>query len=106
MLIKLLYWGMVSSGKTTAVDTLYRITKEYGKDMIPVSPLTKISMRSGATLYFDRGVFQSNKLDQVKFHIYTVAGQKQFAPLRNKVFKGTEGVIFMVDSQTHLFEEN
>ncbi|MFO8018316.1 MAG: GTPase domain-containing protein [Promethearchaeia archaeon] len=107
MLIKLLYWGMVSSGKTTAVDTLYNLTKEEeGKDMFPVSDLTKISMKSGATLYFDRGVFQSHKLDKLKFHIYTVAGQKQFSPLRHRVFKGTEGVIYMVDSQVQKFEDN
>lgn len=97
---------MGGSGKTTAVDTLYRMTKDDGKDMVPVSPLTKISMKSGATLYFDRGVFQSQKHDQVKYHIYTVAGQKQFSPLRHKVFQGTDGVIFMIDSQVHEFEEN
>jgi signal recognition particle receptor subunit beta len=97
---------MGGSGKTTAVDTLYRMTKDDGKDMVPVSPLTKISMKSGATLYFDRGVFQSQKYDQVKYHIYTVAGQKQFSPLRHKVFQGTDGVIYMVDSQVHEFEEN
>jgi signal recognition particle receptor subunit beta len=106
MLIKLLYWGMAGSGKTTAVDTLYRMTKENGKDMVPVSPLTKISMKSGATLYFDRGVFQSQKYNQVKYHIYTVAGQKQFSPLRHRIFKDTDGVIYMVDSQVHEFEEN
>ncbi|MFX0073142.1 MAG: ADP-ribosylation factor-like protein [Candidatus Hermodarchaeota archaeon] len=104
--IKLLYWGMYRSGKTTIVDTLYRKTKEQNKDVFPVGTLTKIQRASGATLYFDRGIFQSKKQKQVEYHIYTVAGQISYKPLREKIFKGTDGVIFVVDSQTHLFEDN
>ena len=59
--IKILYWGMFSSGKTTSVDTLYRLTKENQKDIEPTGDLKKISTASGATLYFDRGVFQPTK---------------------------------------------
>ena len=104
--IKILYWGMGGSGKTTIVDTLYRITKEQKKDITPKGELTKISMESGSTLYFDRGIFQSTKQQKVFYHVYTVAGQNRFSPLRKKIFKGTDGVIFVVDSQTHLFEDN
>jgi len=107
--IKILYWGMAASGKTTIVDTLYRLTKESEKDIVPIGDLTKISMASGATLYFDRGTFQSTNQKSKKnvtFHVYTVAGQKRFSPLRKKIFEGTDGVIFTVDSQTYLFEDN
>lgn len=107
--IKILYWGMAASGKTTIVDTLYRLTKESEKDIVPIGDLTKISMASGATLYFDRGTFQSTNQKgkkNVTFHVYTVAGQKRFSPLRKKIFEGTDGVIFTVDSQTYLFEDN
>ena len=104
--IKILYWGMGSSGKTTIVDTLYRLTREQNKDIKPAGTLTKIAMASGAELYFDRGVFQSAKQRKVFYHVYTVAGQNRFTPLRKKIFKGTDGVIFVVDSQTHLFEDN
>ncbi|TFG06706.1 MAG: hypothetical protein EU539_06925 [Promethearchaeota archaeon] len=104
--IKVLYWGMYRSGKTTSVDTLYRMTKEQNKDVFPVGSLTKIQRASGATLYFDRGVFQSRKQKQVEYHIYTVAGQISYKPLREKIFQGTDGVLFVVDSQTHLFEDN
>ena len=38
--------------------------------------------------------------------MYTVAGQRRFSPLRKKIFKGTDGVIFTVDSQTQFFEDN
>jgi len=57
--IKILYWGMAGSGKTTIVDTLYRLTKEQKKDIEPTGNLTKIAMASGSTLYFDRGIFNS-----------------------------------------------
>ena len=104
--IKILYWGMAGSGKTTIVDTLYRLTKEQKKDIEPTGNLTKIAMASGSTLYFDRGIFQSTKQRKVYYHVYTVAGQSRFSPLRKKIFKGTDGVIFVVDSQTHFFEDN
>ncbi len=104
--IKILYWGMGGSGKTTVVDTLYRLTKEQKKDVEPTGNLTKIAMASGSTLYFDRGIFQSTKQPKVYYHVYTVAGQSRFSPLRKKIFKGTDGVIFVVDSQTHFFEDN
>jgi len=106
ILIKILYWGMASSGKTTTVDTLYHLTKEQNKDIEPTGELKKINMASGATLYFDRGIFQSTKERKIYYHIYTVAGQSQFSPLRKTVFEGTDGVIFVVDSQTFLFEDN
>ena len=107
--IKILYWGMAGSGKTTIVDTLYRLTKENEKDLVPIGDLTKISRASGATLYFDRGTFQSTNQKSrrnVTFHVYTVAGVRRFSPLRKKIYKDTDGVIFTVDSQTHLFEDN
>jgi len=97
---------MGGSGKTTIVDTLYRLTKEQKRDIEPTGNLTKISMASGSTLYFDRGIFQSTKQRKVFYHVYTVAGQSRFSPLRKKIFKGTDGVIFVVDSQTHFFEDN
>ena len=107
--IKILYWGMAGSGKTTVVDTIYRYTKENEIDIEPTGNLTKIAMASGATLYFDRAGFQSTEQEsrgKVFYHVYTVAGQKRFSPLRTKIFEGTDGVIFTVDSQTHLFEDN
>jgi len=97
---------MGGSGKTTIVDTLYRLAEEQKKDIVPTGNLTKISMASGSTLYFDRGIFQSTKQEKVFYHVYTVAGQSRFSPLRKKIFKGTDGVIFVVDSQTHFFEDN
>lgn len=104
--IKILYFGMYFSGKTTILDTLFRLTKEEKKDIAPVGNLTKIGRSSGSTLLFDRGLFQSKKQNKVFYMIYTVAGQKSYSSLREKVFEGTDGVIFVVDSRIDLLDEN
>lgn len=103
---KIIYWGMVGSGKTTILDTLYELTKTQEKGIVPVGDLTKISKASGATLYFDRGVFNSREQQQIFYWTYTVAGQNSFFPLRKKVFEGTDGVIFVVNSQHEYLEDN
>ena len=108
--LKIVYYGMAGSGKTTILETLYKLTKDGKRDIIPVSELQKIDRTSGATLYFDRGIFQSANKKKVYYRVYTVAGQKGFSSLRIKVFDKldaeTDAVIFVVDSQTKFFEDN
>jgi len=104
--IKIVYWGMAGSGKTTILETLYKITKEKNKDIVPVEDLRKIEKASGATLYFDSGLFQSTKQKKIYYRVFTVAGQTSFSPLRSKIFEGTDAVIFVVESQTRFFEDN
>ncbi len=108
--LKIVYWGMGGSGKTTILKTLYRITKENKKDIIPIGELQIIEKDSGATLYFDRGLFQSTKQKKVYYRVYTVAGQKGFSPLRRKIFDKTDdqtdAVILVIDSQTFFLEDN
>ena len=103
---KILYWGTAAGGKTTAVDTLYHITEQQNKDVKPTGNLVKIQMASGSTLYFDRGVFQSTKKESIYFHVYTVAGQSRFSPLRKKIYMGTDAVIFVWDAQKDRWEDN
>ncbi|MFX1389767.1 MAG: ADP-ribosylation factor-like protein [Promethearchaeota archaeon] len=107
---KIVYYGMAGCGKTTILETLYKLTKDGNKEIVPVSDLRKIDRESGATLYFDRGIFQSTKQKKIYYRVYTVAGQKSFSPLRAKVFNKidseTDAVIFVVDSQIKYFEDN
>jgi len=105
--VKLLYFGCAGSGKTTCVDTLWNLTKDkYSDSVTPTGSLTKIAMASGSTLYFDRGIFQSKKQSKIFYHVYTVAGQSRFSPLRKKIFTGTDGVIFVFDGQRSRLAEN
>ena len=105
---KIVVWGPAASGKTTAIDTLYMIctNSEKGKDIVPIGDITKIAMESGATLVFDRGVFQSKVQNDKYFHIYTVAGQVRFSPLRKKVFTGADAVIFVADAELERLDDN
>lgn len=104
--IKIVYWGMFASGKTTILDTLYGLSKEHKKDIVPKENLTKIESSSGSTLYFDKGIFQSKKQKKVYYIVYTVAGQKSYSKLRKRVFEGVDGVIFVADSQRKYIDEN
>jgi small GTP-binding protein len=103
---KIVIWGPASSGKTTIIDTLYMICSNTTKDIVPIGDITKISMESGATLVFDRGVFQSRVQTDKYFHIYTVAGQVRFSPLRKKVFIGADAVIFVADANKQRLDDN
>jgi small GTP-binding protein len=104
--LKILYWGMAGSGKTTILETLFKITKEERKDIEPTTNLTKIESPSGATLYFDMVVFHSLRFKRLNYHVYTVAGQTKFSPLRKKILNGVNGIIFVVDSQKAFLDEN
>ncbi|RLI63940.1 MAG: hypothetical protein DRO88_08640, partial [Promethearchaeia archaeon] len=106
-LAKIVYWGCALSGKTTIIDSLYKLTKEkYTEQFEPEGEIKKIAQKDGATLYFDRGIFLSKKERTMQFHVYTVAGQVNFAPVRKKVFAGTNGVIFVFDAQPSRLKAN
>jgi hypothetical protein len=106
VLMKIVYWGCSGSGKTTAVDTLFKLVDEGNYNIKIIQSLKKIDMDSGATLYFDRGVFQSKIQEKIYYHVYTVAGQVRFSPLRKKVFEGTNAIIFVFDGQRSRLSDN
>jgi len=97
---------MAGSGKTTALKTLYWLTKEQKKDVVPVSELIKYENNRGATLYYDRCTFQSRKQESIFYWVYTIPGRPSYFPIRKKIFEGTDGILFVFDSRTHLLEEN
>ncbi len=100
ILLKLLYWGPAASGKTTALVTLRKLTDAQLLEVKPTGDLKEISMASGATLYFDHGIFQSTQDPRVFYHTYTVAGQGRFGALRKRVLQGTDGIILVFDSNS------
>jgi small GTP-binding protein len=106
ILIKIVYWGCAGSGKTTAVDTLFKLVSEGDFNIKIIQSLKKIDMKSGSTLYFDRGVFQSKIQEKIFYNVYTVAGQVRFSPLREKVFDGTNAIIFVFDGQRSRLSDN
>jgi GTPase SAR1 family protein len=97
---------MAGSGKTTALKTLYWLTKEQKKDVVPVSELINYENNRGATLYYDRCTFQSRKQESIFYWVYTIPGRPSYFPIRKKIFEGTDGILFVFDSRMHLLEEN
>ncbi|MFX0099925.1 MAG: ADP-ribosylation factor-like protein [Candidatus Hodarchaeota archaeon] len=104
--IKILYWGSEASGKTTAMDTLYRLTTENALDIKPFGKLVKIQANDGSTMYFDRVVFESMKKGNISFQVFAVAGKKRFSSLRKETYKATDGIILVFDAQKKRWEAN
>ncbi len=105
ILFKILYWGPAASGKTTALCTLRKLTQAQNLEVKPTGDLKEISMASGATLYFDHGIFQSTQDPRILYHTYTVAGQSRFGVLRKKVLQGTDGIILVFDSNSPRWDD-
>ncbi len=105
VLLKILYWGPASSGKTTCLGTLRKLTQAENLEIKPTGDLKEISMTSGATLYFDHGTFQSTQDPRILYHTYTVAGQNRFGALRRQVLRGTDGIILVFDSNSPRWED-
>ncbi len=105
ILFKILYWGPAASGKTTCLETLRKFTQTHDLEIKPIGDLKEISMASGATLYFDHGIFQSTKDRKLFYHTYTVAGQSRFGALRKKVLEGVDGIIIVFDSNSPRWED-
>jgi len=102
---KIIYWGPAGSGKTTALRTLRKITETQRLDVRPTGNMKEISMVSGATLYFDHGIFQSNQDPRIFYHTYTVAGQSRFELLRKRVLQNADGIIVVIDSNSPRWED-
>jgi len=103
----ILYWGIRGSGKSTIVDTLYKITKEEKKEISPEENNIKVDINDGLGFFFDRGVFQSQTH---KYQIYTIdTGYGSLFSRSLKTFGGfsnIDGIIFVVESQVGLFENS
>lgn len=104
--IKILIWGIESSDKIKYLETLYRMSEEQNIDIKPTGNLIKIAMSNGSEIYFDRVIFQSKKQSKVRYHVYMVASHRRFKQLRKKIFKGTDGIIFVVNARMQFLEDN
>lgn len=96
---KIVFWGASPSGKTTALKWVHENVEGYNK-----GGFTSVDDPNGLTLYFDYTTLTSES--NVIFDLYTVAGQKRHKHQRNVVLKGTDGVIFVVDSSRTMMPDN
>jgi len=98
--IKIVWWGPAMSGKSTSVRYLFKI---YNK----LEQLKSIETGAGRTLFFDFGVLDFKKGNwEIKVNIWSSTGQNFYAETRPTVLKNTDGIIFVVDAQKHLINDN
>lgn len=101
--LKLVYYGPGLSGKTTNLEKIYDNPKIGGK-----GKMITMSTESDRTIFFD---FLPMELEtgtgyKVRIQIYTVPGQVFYDATRRLVLKGSDGVVFVVDSQRELLNSN
>ena len=96
---KITFYGPSPSGKTTALKWIHENAEGYNK-----GNFTSVDDPNGHTLYFDYTTLMSES--KVIFDLYTVAGQKRHKNQRNVVLKGTDGIIFVVDSSRKMMPDN
>ena len=98
--IKIVYYGSALSGKTTSLKSLFNI---FGKN----GELTSIETTTGRTLFFDFGSLQMIGGEwMVKILLYSATGQDFYASTRPATLSGTDGIVFVIDSQRKYFNDN
>ena len=100
---KIVYYGPGRSGKTTNLHYIYGQVPEDRK-----GKMVSLATQTDRTLFFD---FLPLDLGQIsgfttKFQLYTVPGQVYYQTTRKLVLQGSDGVVFVADSQARQLEEN
>ncbi|MEW6685103.1 MAG: ADP-ribosylation factor-like protein [Candidatus Edwardsbacteria bacterium] len=100
---KIVYYGPGRCGKTTNLQYIYsRIPPDKKGSMV------SLATERDRTLFFD---FLPLDLGEIcgyktRVQLYTVPGQVYYNSTRKLVLQGADGVVFVVDSQIEMFEEN
>ena len=98
--VKLVYYGPAMSGKTTTLRHLFKKLNKEGE-------LTSIETTTGRTLFFDFGTLAFKGSDwNIKILLYSATGQDFYASTRPATLQGADGIIFVVDSNPELLDEN
>jgi len=100
---KLVYYGPGLGGKTTNLQFIYAKTSPEAK-----GKMISLATETERTLFFD---FLPLSLGEIRgfktrFHLYTVPGQSFYNASRKLVLQGTDGVVFVADSQIDRVDAN
>lgn len=100
---KIVYFGPALGGKTTTLRAVYR-NVHSGKGADPIS----IGNDEDRTLFFDFVPLNLGKIKDytIRMHLYTIPGQAAYDAQRKLIAKGTDGVVFVADSQIQRMEAN
>ena len=100
---KIVYYGPGRSGKTTNLQYVY--------DRVPGNRrgrMVSLATATDRTLFFDFLPLELGKISgfTTRFQLYTVPGQVYYDATRKLVLQGTDGVVFVADSQARQLDEN
>ena len=100
---KIVYCGPARSGKTTNVVNVHsRLPEEFR------GPLRSIDTEDERTLFFDFMPVQEIEVGgwSIRFHLYTVPGQKDYVRTRRAILGGADGIVFVADASPGQAEAN
>ena len=100
---KIVYYGPGLSGKTTNLQYVHQKVPSNTK-----GKLISLATDADRTLYFDFLPINIGTINgfAAKFQLYTVPGQVYYNATRKLVLRGTDGVVFVADSQPDKMDEN
>ncbi|MGH7702381.1 MAG: GTP-binding protein, partial [Gemmatimonadales bacterium] len=100
---KIVYYGPGRSGKTTNLHYIYGRVPESRRGR-----MVSLATQTDRTLFFDFLPLDLGVISgfTTRFQLYTVPGQIYYDATRKLVLQGTDGVVFVADSQARRMEEN
>src|SRR5262245_16432429 len=101
--LKVVYYGPSFGGKTTSLHRVHEVLNpQSGPSLI------SLDTEEDATLFFDYLPIHLMIADRYSVRIqgYTVPGQSKYATTRKLVLKGTDGIVFVADSQRDRLRDN
>jgi signal transduction histidine kinase/signal recognition particle receptor subunit beta len=101
--IKIVYYGPAVGGKTTCLQHIHRVTDPQRR-----TKLYSLNTAADRTLFFDLLSLNLGRIRgfRLALQLYTVPGQVQYDATRRTVLAGTDGVVFVADSQVSQREAN
>ncbi len=100
---KVVYYGPGLCGKTTNLQFVYDSLPSNSK-----SKMLSLATKTDRTLFFDFLPLDLGKIRgmRTKLQLYTVPGQVFYNSTRQLVLKGSDGIVFVADSQEGAVEAN
>ncbi len=100
---KIVYYGPGLGGKTTNLQFVYDSLPSNNK-----SKMLSLATKTDRTLFFDFLPLDLGKIRgmRTKLQLYTVPGQVYYNSTRQLVLKGSDGIVFVADSQDHAIDAN
>ncbi|HJW73192.1 MAG TPA: ADP-ribosylation factor-like protein [Geothrix sp.] len=101
MTAKIVYYGPGLCGKTTNLATIYGKTSQKAR-----GEMVSLNTETDRTLFFDLLPMDVGMVGgfKTKLQLYTVPGQVFYNSTRKLVLKGVDGIVFVVDSQSAMFD--